>query len=178
MDSSTKPKINDGNINFPHVYIQGEDTGLKLESIKAAIMDSTQELCQCGVTSDRITNEVFQCFPASPDAVTYRAKLHGTASANSTQLISHIEQWTAQGAAINVQQVLLRVDGSCRVAVSALVDDECLKRSVRSDSTNGNDNNIFIISGGVLAAVIVVVVIVIVIATAAVCLRRNKHKER
>ena len=163
------------------MYIQGEDTGLKLESIKAAVMDSTQELCECSITSDRITNGVFQCFPASPDAVTYRAKLHGTTSANSTQLISHVEQWTAQGAAINIQQVLLRVDGSCRVAVSALVDDECQKRSVRSDSTNGNDNNniiIFIISGGVLATVITVVVIVIVIATVVVCLRRNKHKKR
>lgn len=144
-------------------------------------MDSTQELCECSITSDRITNGVFQCFPASPDAVTYRAKLHGTTSANSTQLISHVEQWTAQGAAINIQQVLLRVDGSCRVAVSALVDDECQKRSVRSDSTNGNDNNnniIFIISGGVLATVITVVIIVIVIATVVVCLRRNKHKKR
>ena len=163
------------------MYIQGEDTGLKLESIKAAVMDSTQELCECSITSDRITNGVFQCFPASPDAVTYRAKLHGTTSANSTQLISHVEQWTAQGAAINIQQVLLRVDGSCRVSVSTLVDDECQKRSVRSDSTNGNDNNniiIFIISGGVLAAVITVVVIVIVIATVVVCLRRNKHKKR
>jgi hypothetical protein len=167
---------------FPHIhtYIQAEDTGLKLESIKAAVVDSIRELCQsCGITGDRIANEVFQCFPASPEAVTYRAKLHGTTSTNSNQLISQIEQWTSQGAAINIQQVLLRVDGSCRVAVSALVDDECLKRNVRSDSSSGNTNIISISVGGVLAAVIIVVVIiVIVIVTVTVCVRRNKHQER
>ena len=164
-----------------HTCMQAEDTGLKLESITAAVLRETQELCQCGFTSDRLTNEVFQCFPVSPEAVTYRAKLHGTISDNSTQLISHMEQWTAEGAAITIQQVLLRVDGSCTVAVSALVDEECQKRNIRStDSTTRNSNNTIIaaISGGVLTTVIIVVVLVTIITTLAICARKKKHQER
>lgn len=163
---------NDGNIST-----QAEDTGLKLESIKAAVLESTQELCQCGFISDRLTNEVFQCFPASPEAVTYRATLHGTTSANSTQLISHIEQWTAEeAAAITIQQVLLRVDGSCTVAVSSLVDDECQKRNTRSDSEPAS-SNVIIISGVALATVIIVVIVVIIVSTVAICIKKSKQKE-
>lgn len=142
------------------------------------MLQKTQELCQCGFISDRLTDEVFQCFPASPEAVTYRATLHGTTNTTSAQLIPYIEQWTAEGAAITIQQVLLRVDGSCAVAVSSLLNDECQKRNVRSNSF-GN-NNIVIIgstSGGVLATVTLVVVIVTVIIIAAICLRKKKHRK-
>ena len=58
---------------------------------------------------DRITDEVFRCFPDSPHAVTYRALLHGTTSANSSELISHIEQWMTEGAIIMVQRVLMTI---------------------------------------------------------------------
>ena len=163
--------------------MQAEDTGLKLESINSAVLESTQELCgQCGFIGDRLTNAVFQCFPASPEAVTYHAKLHGTTSTNSTQLISHIERWTAQGtAAATIQQVLLRVDRSCTVAVSTLVDDECQKRNVIStDSISGNNNNniIIFVSGGVIATVTAVVVILIVVITVTICVRKNKRHKR
>ena len=142
------------------------------------MLEKTQELCQCGFISDRLTDEVFQCFPASPEAVTYRAMLHGTTNTTSAQLISHIEQWTAKGAAITIQQVLLRVDGSCAVAVSSLVDDECQKRKVRSDSFGSNDMIIIgSISGGVLATVILVVVIVTAVITAAIYVRKNKQRK-
>ena len=79
----------------------------KLEDIALAVLENTQELCQCGFVRDRISGEVFRCFPSSPQAVTYRAVLHGTASATSSQLISHIKQWTAEaGAAITVQRII------------------------------------------------------------------------
>ena len=72
--------------------------------------------------------------------------------------------------------MLLRVDGSCTVAVSSLVDDECQKRNVRSDLESAS-NNVLIISGAALATVITVVIVVIIISTVAICIRKSKRKE-
>ena len=46
--------------------------------------------CRCGFVRDRLSDEVFQCFDSSPQTVTYRAVLHGTASATSSELIGAI----------------------------------------------------------------------------------------
>ena len=166
-----KLQVNDGVIS-----VQAEDTRVKLESISAAVLENTQELCQCDFTSDRLTDDVFQCFPASPHAVTYRAALHGTASANSAQLISHIEQWTAEGAAVTIQQVLLRVDGSCAVAVSSLVEEECQLRNTRSDLSSSNT---IIVTGSITggAALVTVIITVMIVATITIVrIRKNRLK--
>ena len=141
------------------------------------MLDNVEKLCDCGFTSDRVTDEVFQCFPASPQAVTYRATLHGTAAFDTAQLISHIEQWidTGRGATVTTQQVLLRVDGSCTVAVSSLVDEECQERNAESVSDSfGRIVVIGSLSGGIVGAIIVTAIFVTLIVT--ICVRKNRLK--
>ena len=135
-------------------------------------MKNIQDLCLCGFVWDRITDEVFQCFDASPQAVTYRAVLHGTASTTSSQLISQIEQWTTEGAGITIQQVLMRVDGSCRVSLSTLIDDECQPKN-KPDTTTVSINSGGII-GGAVAMVMILVVTVVLMVVAALCVKKHR----
>ena len=118
---------------------------------------------------------MFRCFPASPEAVTYRAVLHGTASATSSELISQIEQWTAEGAGIIVQQILLEVDGSCTVAVSSLTDEECQPRNTDSVKSSSNTGGII---GGVLTVLILLVIVVITVVMVVSILFVKKHQTK
>ena len=157
--------------------IQTENTDQKLRDIALAVVDNTQELCRCGFVRDRISSEVFRCFPASPQAVTYRAVLHGTTNATSSQLISQIEQWTAEvGATITIQRILLEVDGSCVVAVSSLTDEECQLRNADLAKSSSNIN-IGAIIGGVAAA-LVILLLVFVLTVISVFLVRNHRTKR
>lgn len=138
---------------------------MKLETIAEKVLDSTERSCRCGFIRDRITDEVFRCFPSSPQTVTYRAIIHGTAGATSAQLFSHIEQWTTEGAALIIDQVLLSVDASCSVAISSIfINEECPKaHSTTSDPSDfvpaSSESEIPAIIGGSTVAVIAVIVI-------------------
>ena len=122
-----------------------------------------QQHCQCGFIRDRVSDGVFKCFSDSPQAVIYRAILHGTANATSTVLISHIKQWIAEKPTVTVQRVLLTIDGSCSVAISSLTDkEEC--PSIQSQNRSSFDNTEVII-GGVVSLVIVMIIAATVIAS-------------
>ena len=104
--------------------------------------------------------------------MTYRAVLHGTASTTSSQLISHIEQWTAEaGATITIQRILLEVDGSCTVAVSSLTDGEC---QLRNADLTTSSSNIGAIIGGVVVAV-VILLLIFAISVVTVCLVKKRQ---
>ena len=85
-----------------------------------------QQRCQCGFTQDQITSSVFRCFSDSPQAVTYRALLHGTANASSSDIISHIGQWIFEGAAISIQNVLIDIDTNCVLEIASNFDKLCI----------------------------------------------------
>ena len=102
---------------------------------------------------DRIRNEGFQCFPSSPDAVTYRAELHGTLEASVSDLIEDITQWLSSGALISVQLQRLTIDSSCSVAITSFNENECRNTGTR---TNGPS------TGAVVGTTIVVIVAIAV----------------
>ena len=161
-----------------------------MEAIAATVLDNIQEHCQCGFIRDQITDEVFRCFLSSPQAVTYRAVLHGTANATSSQLISQIEQWIAEGAAITIQRILLSVDGSCAVAIPSFVyNEECSNQdstvtqtlttlSQPSATSRQADSNLgAIIGGGTVVVVVIVTVVAIVVVVIAVLVLKNRHSD-
>lgn len=120
---------------------------------------------------------MFRCFPASPQAVTYRATIHGTSSTNSSQLISYIEQWTATGANIIIQRILLEVDGSCTVAVVSLTDEECQPRNTNlAKLSNNRGSSIGSIIGGVIVVMIVLIILTVVIILAISYARKHQTK--
>lgn len=134
--------------------MQIKDKDQKLEDIAAALLENTQKLCRCGFLNDRITDAVFRCFPDSPQEVIYRANMHGTTSANSTQLVSHIKQWTTEGTNVIIQQMLLRVDGSYSTI-------ECPINNLSSDNSFafiGGALTIGIIAGVSVTSIIAVII--------------------
>lgn len=84
-----------------------------------AIIDNVVPRCGCDFREDRITDRVFQCFPSSPQAVTYHAQLHGTLRANVTQLVTAVEEWVSSVDIIAVQFLPLSVESFCEVASSS-----------------------------------------------------------
>ena len=146
--------------------------------------------CRCGFVRDRLSDEVFQCFDSSPQTVTYRAVLHGTASATSSELISQIEQWTVEGATMRVQHTLLNVTRTCAIAASSFkAGQQCPGEEILTNETMNHplnetqtdlDYTSFII-GGSAAAVAIITIIIIVIAAALVtnkCRKRQKVRLR
>ena len=117
-----------------------------------------------------MTSGVFKCFPDSPQAVIYRAALHGTANATTTELISHIQEWIIEEPTVTVQRVLLTIDGSCSIGISSLTDkEECQKASQNPRSLDNTE--ILIISG--LVSLVIVTVIVATVIVSLILLRKH-----
>ena len=84
-------------------------------------MEKLSALCpDCGVSEADIDKQSFLCYPESPSYVTYRARLEGTSEVESGHLISLIEQWVGDGSGIIVNEVVMKVDPECSVAISDL----------------------------------------------------------
>ena len=88
------------------------------------MVQNTERLCQCGFNVEYTTDYAFQCFPNSDQKVTFRARLHGTANANSVQLIEDIEQWVSTKMLISVQGLRVNID-TCSVVISSFGDPQC-----------------------------------------------------
>ena len=86
--------------NNYYARVQAADARQKLDNISSAILDNVESRCQCGFVRDRITNQTFQCTDNAPEAVAYFATIYGTASINSSTLVSYIEQWASTNDAI------------------------------------------------------------------------------
>ena len=97
---------------------------------------------------------MFRCFSSSPQAVTFRAILHGVSRASSSKIISYIEQWISNDITIPVQKVLINVDSSCTVSISSFDDRECqeISRQPRNDSTVA-------IAGGISSALLLILIL-------------------
>ena len=90
-------------------------------------MEKLSALCpDCGVTQAIIDKQAFLCYPESPSYVTYRARLEGTSEVESGHLISLIGHWVGDGFGIIVNEVVMKVDPKCSVAISDLGEEECI----------------------------------------------------
>ena len=148
-------------------------------------MNVEQQRCQCGFTHDQITSSAFRCFPDSPQAVTYRAVLHGTANTSSSDIISHIEQWISEGVAISVQNVLIDVDTNCVLEIASNLDKECI--TVITDTstqpltvvpmiTEKSSNAVSGIVGGVVSIVLTVIALIAIVGAIALLLKLKKKR--
>ena len=146
---------------------------------------NVQQRCQCGFTHDQITSSVFRCFSDSPHAVTYRAVLHGTVNASSSDIISHMEQWIFEGAAISVQNVLIDVDTSCVLEIASNLDNEC--DTVITDAstqlltvvpmiTKKSSNAVSGIVGGVVSIVFIIIALMAIVGAIALLLKWRKKR--
>ena len=137
-------------------------------------MEKLNALCpDCGVSEADIDKQSFSCYPESPSYVTYQARLEGTYETESGHLISLIGQWVGDGSGIIVNEVLMKVDPKCSVAISGLSEEECIPEPGQDDQPQSST---FPTTIGVI---VVVVVLIIAIATTiiiiAVLVLRNRR---
>ena len=110
----------------------------KLESVENVTILQVNQLCPtCTLTSNHFTSSGFHCFPASPQAVTFRARLHATQTASSSTLLNLISSWTKQGGVLLESGFQASVDGSCSLEVSSLDAEECMEGVVTTPPLAG-----------------------------------------
>ena len=151
------------------------NTNIKVNDISTAIVSNINQRCQCGLSRENITNGVFRCFPASPQAVTFRAILHGGTKASSSELSSYIEQWIGNDITITIQSILINVDSSCMIAISSFDDGEC-----QIDLEKHTNNSSSAIIGGTVAGLLLLLILstAVVVALLIMLRRRKKHHSR
>ena len=158
--------------------MQDSDTSRKIEDVISALVLNVEQICLCKFHRDyNITNSAFQCFPDSPQAVTYRAVLHGTTSASSSKILRHIEQWISEGARISIQNVVINVDPSCVLVIDSVRDNEC---GATDQPTVVTSNDIGV-AVGCAGAVVLILSLFIAIPIATVLLlkqRKRRTEER
>ena len=139
--------------------------------IVQAIISNMVPRCGCGLTEDHVTRRGFQCFPSSPQAVTYRAELRGTREASVEDLLQDMQQWIQDGASFPVQLQILDVDSSCDLEISSFTEAECRDDGGGTVETTVAEQSIGVLVGAIagagvflaVATVVIVVVVVIVI---------------
>lgn len=162
-----------------------------------AIVDNMAARCGCSFTEDRITHRVFQCFPSSPDTVTYHALLHGTLQANVSYLLTVLQEWASSVNTVAVQFLPLSVESFCTVTSSSPVElcpgdviplpttapitpRMSTSEITESESTVLGENvatsNPAGVIGAVVAVVIVVMLLALVFIVVAVVVLRRRHR--
>ena len=74
-----------------------------------------------------ITEGEFQCFPGSPNQVTFRAKVHDRAQATAREVIYFTEQWITSSniVTIPVHHARLTINNTCVVLIASFDDPAC-----------------------------------------------------
>ena len=127
-----------------------------------ALVKNVASRCGCDFTEDHITDPVFQCYPSSPQSVTYHAQLHGTLNTNVQELIRYMEDWASTGVTIPVQLLPLTVSSICEVDSSTAQEHCPGEVTTTVTSTSGPSSTTPIITA---VSVIIIIAIVIAVAT-------------
>ena len=174
--------------------MQEIDPAEKKEDVLNSVTSAVDEICQCGFSRETFHNvdtiAAFQCFDNSPTAVTFRGEIGAALTANSSQVISYMEQWVATNATIVIQSSILSVDGSCNVKIDSFNDPECgsetstdgtANTDVTSNMNDGSANTGAIIGGavGVLATLIIAVSLAVtVVLFVRTCQKKASDRDR
>jgi hypothetical protein len=86
-----------------------------------------QQCSYCELGHTNITNGEFQCFPGSPNQVTFRAKVHDRAQATAREVIMYIEQWMTSSDVVTlpVHHARLKINSTCVILLASFDDPEC-----------------------------------------------------
>ena len=145
--------------------------------IAEAIVANVALRCGCDFTEDHITNRVFQCFPSSPNTVTYHAQLHNTPQASASQLLTAMQEWVTSTDTIAVNFLPLTMDSICTEALSSLQEtcpDDVLPSTATSNVTSDRST---IIAAATAVAVLVVLIACTAVVVAVVVMFHKKRSK-
>ena len=109
-------------------YIQISEPVIKVYDVSEGIASGVNQHCpHCELKTEDIGDGEFQCFPGSPNQVTFRGKVQDRAQATAREVISYIEQWitSADVVSIPVHHARLSINNTCVVLLTSLDDLEC-----------------------------------------------------
>lgn len=90
-----------------------------------AIAEALEERCQCGFTSNNITDGGFWCFSETNNHVTFRGRLLENPEVSSTELKRYLEDWIKTVHSLLIQGVYLGVNTTCSLVITDLHEPEC-----------------------------------------------------
>jgi hypothetical protein len=153
----------------------------KISNITSAVVRALKEMSVCDIQSKVVDKPAFKCYPDSPSYVTLRGQLNGTATEDSTSLISSVKEWVSTSPEIHVNSVLLGIDSTCSVAISSLTELECLEEIDSTSNTTSSHDAAPLAYGVTVAGILSVIVFlaVLVFCVMIMCRKRcNKYRLR
>ena len=160
---------------FSYDFVSQEiDLDTKNEGFLSSVTSGMDEVCQCGFSLETFHNvnitAAFQCFEKSPTTVTFRGEIGAALRANTSQVITHMEQWVATNPTIVVQNTRLNIDSSCNVKIDSFNDPECGSTSMTSTMNdcytsnmtsilNDGSNTAAITVGGIVGGLLTTLII-------------------
>lgn len=146
--------------------------------IAEAIAANVALRCGCDFTEEHITNRVFQCFPSSPNTVTYHAQLHNTPQASASQLLTVMQEWATSTDTIAVNFLPLTMDSICTEALSS-PQETCPDDVLQSKPTTSNvtsDRSTLIAAATAVAVLVVLIACTAVVVALVVMFRKKRSK--
>ena len=155
----------------------------RLSNVHDEVQREIDNRCRCGFTGQHLSDGEFQCLGNSDEA-TYRARLNGTADANSSELIMTIEEWILGDASIVVGGVRLSIDSTCfPVEIASFVDPECMTTAQPTmgampdtSSDSGGSDNAGAIAGGIVGGLLGIVAITVIVIVGLFLIRIHHTK--
>ena len=158
--------------------MQEIDLATKEEEFLSSVTRAMDEICQCGFSREIFHNvdgtAAFQCSEESPTTVTFRGEIGAALRANTSQVISYMEQWVATNPTIVVQNARLRIDSSCNVKIDSFNDPEC--GSMTSTVNGGSRSNTAVIVGGTVGGLLAILIIALSLVVIVVLVRTQWKK--
>ena len=146
--------------------------------IENELIDFMRANCGCDFTADRLTDTVFICHSDLPQSVIYEAQLHGTLQANSSRLLTFLEEWISSDArSIPVHFLRLGIERLCVVSPNTQSLCGVTTASIRGVTTTGTgegSSNLGAIIGGVLSIIITLTVISVILVVCFMIQRKRK----
>ena len=153
----------------------------KISNITSAVVRALKEMSVCDIQSKVVDKPAFKCYPDSPSYVTLRGQLNGTATEDSTSLISSVKEWVSTSPEIHVNSVLLGIDSTCSVAISSLTELECLEEIDSTSNTTSSHDAAPLAYGVTVAGILSVIVFLAVLVFCVMIMWRkrcNKYRLR
>ena len=107
---------------------------MRKHDIANAVVQNINQLCQCGLSAECITESAFQCFANSEQQMTFRARLHGAAQVISSQLTEYLGTFVFR--TDSMHHCCARFASGCgQQLFHTFGDSQCTPSTTTSDST-------------------------------------------
>ncbi len=147
-----------------------------MTDVVSAVQSGIEAQCQCGFTSEFITDSGFMCQEGLDNYATFRATMYSLVDVNVSRLLSYVNSWRLSIPSILVQGLFLSVEESCPVAIATFQDEQCRGKPDEEEESEKDNLTAPVVGSAIAVAVILAIVALIVVCTVVVMRRRKRGK--